>query len=211
MLWQSTRISSYCKGRLLEFFSLGDSRVSFQVSDTIKPENYPQVIRIPREAIYYQQMNALSSLSGEIEIDETMFDVKVAGKRGWGSAGNRMVFGIYQRNGKVLKFPIASMGKHDLIPLMIHYTTAGDLYYTNYWHAYKFLGICGNHVVIRKGKGGPKGRDHLNGVEGFWFYTKHWLYHYCGVPKKYFYLHLKEIEWRFNHRKENLIILQRDI
>lgn len=64
-------------------------------------------------------------------------------------------------------------------------------------------------MVIRKEKGRPKGRDHLNGVEGFWSYAKHWLYHYRGVPKRHFEFYLKEIEWRFNHRKENLVVLLR--
>jgi transposase len=63
--------------------------------------------------------------------------------------------------------------------------------------------------VIRKEKDRPKGRDHINGIEGFWSYTKHWLSHYSGFPKNYFHLYLKEIEWRFNHRNENLVKLLR--
>ena len=35
-------------------------------------------------------------------------------------------------------------------------------------------------------------------------YAKTWLYHYRGVPKSYFELYLKEIEFRFNHRNENI-------
>ena len=66
-------------------------------------------------------------------------------------------------------------------------------------------------VVIRKEKGKPKGRDHLNGIEGFWSYAKHWFYHYRGVPRKYFHLYLKEVEWRFNHRSESLVALLRII
>lgn len=82
-----------------------------------------------------------------------------------------MVFGIYQRNGKVLTFPIASRGKHDLVPLMTQHTTADSLHYTDDWHAYTFLDFRGNHVVIRKDKGRPKDRDHFNGMEGFWFFA----------------------------------------
>ena len=44
----------------------------------------------------------------------------------------------------------------------------------------------------------------INGIEGFWSYAKTWLYHYRGVPKSYFELYLKEIEFRFNHRNENI-------
>lgn len=61
--------------------------------------------------------------------------------------------------------------------LMTQYTKQGSLYYTDDWHAYTFLDIRGNHVVIRKEKGRPKGRDHIHGIEGFWSYAKHWLYH----------------------------------
>jgi transposase len=165
--------------------------------------------RILREAIYSNEIKELCTLSGEIEMDETMFGGRIPGKRGWGAAGKCMVFGIYQRNGRVLTFPITSRGKQELVPLMTTFTKPGSLYYTDDWHAYTFLDIRGNHVVIRKEKGKPKGRDHLNGVEGFWSYAKHWLYHYRGVPKKYFHLYLKEVEWRFNHRNENLVKLLR--
>jgi ISXO2-like transposase domain len=48
------------------------------------------------------------------------------------------------------------------------------------------------------------GRDHLNGIEGFWSYAKHWLYMYRGVPKKFFHLYLGELSFRFNHRDEDL-------
>jgi len=64
-------------------------------------------------------------------------------------------------------------------------------------------------VVVLKEKGVPKGRNHINGIEGFWSFAKHWLYHYRGIPKTYFPLYLKEVEWRFNHRNENLVILLR--
>ena len=120
-----------------------------------------------------------------------------------------MVFGIYQRNGKLMTFPIASRGKKDLVPLITTHTKAGSLYYTDDWHAYTFLNIRGDHVVIYKEKGKAKGRDHINGIEGFWSYAKHWLYHYRGVPRKHFHLYLKEIEWRFNNRDQNLVHLLR--
>jgi len=54
-------------------------------------------------------------------------------------------------------------------------------------------------------------RDHLNGIEGFWSYAKHWLHQYRGMPQKYFHLYLEEVEWRFNHRNENLVKLIRNL
>lgn len=40
--------------------------------------------------------------------------------------------------------------------------------------------------MIREEKGRPLGRDHVNGIEGFWSYAKNWLYPYRGVPSQYF-------------------------
>ena len=53
--------------------------------------------------------------------------------------------------------------------------------------------------------------SHINGIEGFWSYAKTWLYHYRGVPKQYFHLYLKEIEFRFNHRNEDIFRLLANI
>ena len=53
-----------------------------------------------------------------------------------------------------------------------------------------------SHFVDRRTK------NHINGIEGFWSYAKHILYNYRGVSKYHFPMYLKEIEYRFNHRKE---------
>jgi len=210
-LWNTTRIPSYWKGRLVEFFCLGVPayRLRFQVP--VHQDTIQRWFQILRETIYQQALKELSTLSGHIEMDETMFGGKASGKRGWGAAGKHMVFGLYQRNGKVLTFPIASRGRRDLVPLMTRHTKAGSLFYTDDWHAYASLRMRGNHVTITKDRGKPKGRDHLNGIEGFWSYAKTWLYQYRGVPRKYFHLYLKEVEWRFNHRNENLVVLLRKL
>lgn len=209
--WTETRIPSYWKGRLVEFFCLGVPayRLRFQVP--VHQDTVQRWFQILRETIYHQALKELSTLSGQIEMDETLFGGKAPGKRGWGASGKHMVFGLYQRNGKVLTFPIASRGKRELVPLMTQHTKAGSLYYTDDWHAYASLRMRGNHVTITKDKGKPKGRDHLNGIEGFWSYAKTWLYPYRGVPRKYFHLYLKEVEWRFNHRDQNLVVLLRKL
>ncbi len=48
---------------------------------------------------------------------------------------------------------------------------------------------------------------HINGIECFWSYAKHWLYPYRGVPRKFFHIYLGEISFRFNHRDEDIIPL----
>lgn len=150
---------------------------------------------------------AESPLKGEVECDESSFGGKRKGKRGWGAKGKIIVLGILQRDGIVKVSPIQGRGAKKIVPLVIKHTKPGSLYYTDDWHAYGSLSIRGGHVVVRKEKGRPKGRNHLNGIEGFWSYAKHWLYHYRGVPKKFFHFYLGEISFRFNHRNQDLFPL----
>ena len=45
-------------------------------------------------------------------------------------------------------------------------TRESSLYYIDEWQAYATLRLRGDHVIIRKEKGCPQGRDHINGIEG---------------------------------------------
>ena len=56
-----------------------------------------------------------------------------------------------------------------------------------------------NNVQVDK-----RTKNHINSIEDFWSYAKHILYNYRGVSKYHFPMYLKEVEYRFNHRKENL-------
>jgi len=64
--------------------------------------------------------------------------------------------------------------------------------------------ILWSPIVVTKDKGIPQGRDHINGIEGFWSYAKNWLYMYRGVPQKFVHLYLAELSYRFNHREQDL-------
>ena len=141
-----------------------------------------------------------------IECDETVIGGVQRGKRGWGAAGKTIGLGILQHNGQVHVFAVSGRG-NQIARLVRSHTRPGSLYYTDDWHAYGSLRVQGDHVVIRKEKGRPKGRDHLNGIEGFWSYAKNWLYPFRGVPRKHLHLFLGEICYRFNHRGEDLFPL----
>lgn len=160
-----------------------------------------------REAIYGAAAEELHQLAGVLELDETTFGGYRPGKRGWGAAGKRVVFGIYKRNGRVLCFPVPNRSWATLLPLIEQHTAPGSLFYTDEYRAYASLRVRGDHVTVRKSDGRPRGRDHVNGIEGFWSTAKHWLYTYRGVPQHHFHLYLKEIEFRFNHRDQDLMHL----
>jgi len=45
---------------------------------------------------------------------------------------------------------------------------------------------------VLKEKGVPKGRNHINGIEGFWSFAKHWLYQYRGGDPQVQFFSLSE-------------------
>jgi transposase len=202
-MWDSFRIPEKDKRKLLEYFVLGVPVYRLRFRSKVSDETIKKFFRTIRKVLSIVE-DCSEPFTGEIECDETMFGGKRKGKRGWGAKGKILVLGILQRNGKVKAFPLKGRNAQRLIPVISKVTKPGSLYYTDDWHAYASLALRGNHVVVRKEKGQPKGRSHLNGIEGFWSYAKNWLYQYRGVPKKFFHFYLAEISFRFNHRQEDL-------
>lgn len=202
-VWQASRLSEADKRKLLEYFVLGVPayRARFRA-----PCSRPTTER------FYRQIRAVMAISeelaapfeGAIECDETMLGGRRRGKRGWGASGKVLIFGMLQRNGVVRVFAVPDRQKATLLPLIVHHTSPGSLFYTDEYSAYASLKVQGEHIVVTKDKGIPQGRDHINGIEGFWSYAKNWLYMYRGVPQKFVHLYLAELSYRFNHREQDL-------
>ncbi|HLD42140.1 MAG TPA: transposase, partial [archaeon] len=56
-----------------------------------------------------------------------------------------------------------------------------------------------------------KSHNHINGIEGFWSYAKERFHKYHGINHDNYPLYLKEMEFRFNHRNEDVFKLLVDI
>jgi len=120
-LWKKRRISPYWKGRLIEYFCLGVPayRLRFQVP--YSQLTVQRCFRMFREIIYYDNIKELKPLSGEIEMDETMFGGRRPGKRDWGASGKNIVFGIYQmRQSAYFSYHIACQRDHATLYYQIY-------------------------------------------------------------------------------------------
>lgn len=82
-----------------------------------------------------------------------------------------------------------------------------SVYFTDSFKSYNSLHRFGKHYRVNHGKAFTTKRAHINGIEGFWSFSKHKLYNYRGVSRANFPLYLKEMEWRYNHRRENTMQL----
>ena len=83
----------------------------------------------------------------------------------------------------------------------------GSIVYTDKFKGYDSLIFCGfRHLKVDHGKRFARGKVYINGLEGFSSYAKERLIKFHGVSKHNFPLYLKELEFRYNHRKDENII-----
>lgn len=171
--------------------------------------NYHTITRVyqrMREVIYHVAELDAGKLRGEIEIDEAYFGGRRKGQRGRAAAGKSIVFGLLERDGRVYTKVVEHVTAVELMAHIRQHTRKGSVYYTDRFRSYNSLRRLGKHHRINHAKTFAQRhtKNHINGIEGFWSYAKHILYHYRGVSKYHFPMYLKEIEYRFNHRTENL-------
>ena len=185
--WTASRLTDGTKRRLLELFVLGVPVYRQRFRALASAPAIERFYRLVRACCAHAE-ELREPFEGGIECDETTIGGARHGKRGWGAAGKVIVLGILQRNGQVKVFAVPAREGKRVIGLVRAHTKPGSLYYTDDWQAYGSLRVQGDHVVVRKERGRPKGRDHINGIEGFWSYAKNWLYPFRGVPRKHLHL-----------------------
>jgi transposase-like protein len=149
-----------------------------------------------------------SPFKGEIEVDESYFGAhRVRGKRGRGAYGKTPVFGILQRGGKVYTEIVPNCAKATLQAIIRGKVSHESIIHSDQWRGYNGLVDIGykKHYRVKHSEDEfANANSHINGIESFWSYAKRRLAKFHGVPQNTFYLHLKECEFRFNYRNENV-------
>lgn len=157
-----------------------------------------------RVRIYQIEENQSDKIHGEIEIDESYFGARrVRGKRGRGAKGKVPVVGLLKRNGKVFTQIIENCKRRELMPVIKGKVLEESTIYTDGWKSYDGLVLNGyKHYRIHHHKNEfARGKNHVNGIESFWSYTKRRLLKFNGIRKDKFLLLLKESQFRWNNRK----------
>jgi transposase len=145
---------------------------------------------------------------GEIEIDESYFGARrIRGKRGRGAQGKTVVFGMKKRDGKVYTQIVKNCSAAELLPIIEKLAPTNSTIYSDEWKAYDGLvnmGYREHHRVKHGNDVFANGRAHVNGIENFWGIAKSRMMKFRGFSKKSFHKHLKETEFRFNHRQDKI-------
>ena len=155
-----------------------------------------------------QYCEAESPVSGEVEVDESYFGARrVRGIRGRGARGKTIVFGLFKRNGHVYTEIVPDCSKATLQGIIRGRVELESVIHSDGWRGYDGLVDLGyqKHFRVQHGNNEfANNHSHINGIESFWAFTKTRLVRFRGLHKHTFYFHLKECEFRFNHRREDI-------
>jgi transposase len=164
-----------------------------------------------------QWCDAEAPFVGQVEVDESYFGPhRVRGKRGCGASGKVVVVGLYKRNGSVFTQVVHNLQRTTLRAILLGRVALSSVIHSDHFTGYDGLVDLGYHKHYRVAHSmnefvrparGRRPKQHINGIESFWSYAKRRLAKFNGLHRQTFYLHLKETEWRFNHRRQSLISL----
>ena len=120
---------------------------------------------------------------------------------------NRLIPLIHKRGGCVFSQIVPDCSKTVLQGVIRGKVALESIIHSDGWLAYDGLVDLGyekHHRVCHGANEFANGKNHINGIESFWAFAKHRLKKFHGWRKEAFYLHLKECEFRFNHRHSDL-------
>jgi transposase len=149
-----------------------------------------------------------AELAGAVELDESYFGPRrVRGKRGRGRAAKPLSLVCSNAAGKstrkssptALKRPCKPFYVVKLMSRPWSIPTAGAA--TTGWWTWASTAISASATASTHSCRGPRTST---ASSPFWSFAKARLQQFKGVPKHTFLLHLKESEFRFNHRYEDL-------
>ena len=149
---------------------------------------------------------------GVVEVDESYFGpTRTRGHKGRGNPRKVPVFGILERGGRVHCQIVRNCSKATLQALIKGQVELAAEITTDGFKSYDGLVEAGfsKHHRINKYYGRDKVRFsengvHINGIESFWSYAKRRHAKFNGLRRTSFPTFLKETEFRFNTRDQNL-------
>ncbi len=205
--YRRSRISEAKFRQILKYFANDLTASQIAVLAKLNRNSVNKILTQIRVRIA-QHCEAQQPFRGEIEVDESYFGARrVKGKRGRGAYGKTIVFGIFKRGGKVYTEIVPNASQNTLLKVLRGKVSIDSVIHSDGWRGYNGLVDMGYKKHLRVDHGSNefvRGNSHINGIEGFWGVAKTRLNRFRGIHKTTFYLHLKECEFRYNFRKENL-------
>ncbi len=201
-----SRISRAKFRQILKLFSLDLTAVQISKLTNLNRNTINRYLTIIRVLVAHH-CEEQSPFSGKVECDESYFGSRhKKGKRGRGAEQKHIVFGIYKRNECVYTEIVENVKAKTLQQVIKGKVKLDSTIYTDGFKSYDSIVHLGykKHFRIYHSESYVEDDVHINGIEGFWGYAKVRLVKFRGLSKNTFYLHLKECEFRFNYRQQDL-------
>jgi len=151
------------------------------------------------------------TLDKKVESDETFIggaeknkhaNKKTEGTQGRSCKTKTPVFGMIEREGKLVAKVVKSTASEHLTPEMVKHIKKGATLYTDEWVGYNNINRLYNHLFVNHNeKQYVKDEIYTNTVEGFWSLLKRGItgiYHF--VSKKHLQKYVDEFVFRYNTR-----------
>jgi transposase-like protein len=212
--YNRSRISEKKFREIIKCFSLDLTADQIASFTSLNRNTINKILTLIRVRIFELSQIQSAPLVGQIEVDESYFGARrVKGKRGRGARGKTIVFGLLKRGDKVYTEIVDNCSAATLQSIIKGKTSIESVIHSDGWRGYNGLVDFGykKHFRVHHGKNEfARGNSHINGIESFWGYAKTRLVKFKGMNKNMFKYHLKECEFRFNNREQDLykILLQ---
>lgn len=128
-----------------------------------------------------------------------------ASSAGASRPGRIPVFGLLGQNGNTTVSLIPGMRAETVCNLGLATANLGQVVYSDRYQQWETLIFCGKSYVVTNLA--CEGSVHVDGSRGFWSYCKTRLYRMSGVSALKFPLYLKELEFRYRNRGQDLFPL----
>lgn len=204
---RNAKISEAKIRQIIKLFSVDLDATQIAALTNLNRNTINRYLAAIRERIA-QFCEAESPVSGEVEVDESYFGAKrVKGMRGRGARGKTIVFGLFKRNGRVYTEIVPDCSRATLQGIIRGRVELESVIHSDGWRGYNGLVDLGYQKHFRVDHGSNEfanKHSHINGIESFWGFAKTRLVRFRGLRKHTFYFHLKECEFRFNYRDDDI-------
>jgi len=167
-----------------------------------------KAVTLLRTAIFINDKDTDEFLQDELSIDDIYFG-KRHGKRNASISNNKIpVIGILRKDGMVrvkciryddVEFRLQKINKNNKIESIGH-----DTRFKNY----DYLMCCDyKSLKVSRGRSSSNSKCSMNGLENFLSFARERLLKFHGISRERFLLYMKEMEFRYNHRHDDLFIL----
>lgn len=162
-----------------------------------------------RFSLLAQALDAKQLLTGAFGLDLGFEKGRISMEKEKERMGSFPVFGLLEKVGwafvDLLPYMTAETVLHFHFNFQLKLVRLGNIIYTDKYKHYDALILCGDETLPYHIIQGRERGAHVDSIKsGFWRFAQERLRQYNGVSARRFPLYLKELEFRYNHRGEDL-------